>query len=133
MASSDYLKSESITVLEAVLLLCTNVIKSCGKDCQKYKRDLFKILLQLGSVPGTSHLHNEVEGSILLLALRCECQNSSELFSMELEALLQEMRETYLDWDDNSSDRFIFDMLCRKSTEAVVDHWDTILEIVGAN
>lgn len=68
MASSDYLNSESVHVLEAVLLLNTNIIKSCGTECKRFKRDLFKILLQLGSVPGTAHLHNEVANTISMLA-----------------------------------------------------------------
>lgn len=133
MTNSDYLNSESAKVLEAVLNLSTNIIKSCGTECLKYKRDIFKVLLQLGSVPGTAHLHQEVDHTISLLAIRCGCQNSSELFSTELESLLKEMKETYVDWNDNTADRFIFDMLCRKSNEAVVEYWDLILEIVGMN
>ena len=133
VSSSDYLNSESVAVLEAVLKLTKNVIKSCGTECQKYKRDLFKVLLQLGSLPGTVHLHAEVDHAIELLAVRCGCKDTDELFSMELEALLKEMKETYMNWDDNTADRFIFDMLCRKSNEAVVEHWELILEIVGMN
>jgi hypothetical protein len=133
MTNSDYLNSESVKVLESVLNLCTNIIKSCGTECLKYKRDIFKVLLQLGSVPGTAHLHHEVDDTISLLAIRCGCQTSSELFSMELESLLKEMKETYVDWSENTPDRFIFDMLCRKSNEAVVEYWDLILEIVGMN
>lgn len=88
IASSDYLNSESIGVLEAVLMLTTNIVKSCGSECLKYKRDIFKILLHLGSVPGTAHLHHEVENTISLLATHCGCANSSDLFSMELSSLL---------------------------------------------
>mmetsp|Transcript_34058 Transcript_34058/g.33598 ORF Transcript_34058/g.33598 Transcript_34058/m.33598 type:complete len:329 (-) Transcript_34058:618-1604(-) len=133
MSSSDYLNSESVTVLEAVLLLSTNVIKSVGSECLKYKRDLFKVLLQLGSVPGTAHLHLEVEKTIDLLALRCGCASTDDLFSLELEALLLELKETYMDWDENTPARFIFDMLCRKSNQAVSQQWELILEIVAMN
>ena len=133
IANSDFLNSDSVRVLEALLMLTTNIVKSCGSECIKYKRDLFKILLQLGSIPGTAHLHNEVENTIGLLARHCGCSTSSELFSMELSSLLEEMKETYLDWNDGSADRFVFSLLCRNSNEAVVDHWDTILEIVGLN
>lgn len=52
---------------------------------------------------------------------------------MELSDLLSEMKETYMIWDENTPDRFVFEMLCRKSNEAVVEHWDDILEIVGMN
>lgn len=133
IASSDYLQSESVTVLEAVLLLISNIIKSCGTECKPYKRDLFKFLLQLGSVPGTSHLHNAVNEVISHLAINCGFQNSSDLFSMQLESLLLEMKETYMIWDENTSERYIFDMLCRKSNDAVVEYWELILEIVGMN
>lgn len=133
MASSDYLNSESIAVLESVLLLCTNVIKSVGSECLKYKRDLFKILLQLGSIPGTSHLHTEVETTIDLLALACGCKSTDELFSLELSSLIEELKESHENWDENTPERFIFDMLCRKSNEAVSQKWDDILLIVGTN
>jgi hypothetical protein len=52
---------------------------------------------------------------------------------MELADLLNEMKETFMYWDENSADRFIFDTLCRKSNEAVVEYWELILEIVGMN
>lgn len=52
---------------------------------------------------------------------------------MELADLLKEMKETYMLWDENSPDRYIFDLLCRKSNEAVVEYWELILEIVGMN
>jgi len=43
------------------------------------------------------------------------------------------MKETYEDWDKHSPDRFIFDMLVRRSFTAVVDYWETILMIIAAN
>lgn len=133
ISGSDYLNSDSVVVLEAVILLTKNIIKSCGDDCKRYKRDIFKILLQLGSVPGTAHLHSEVEATIDMLARNWGLSTGSELFSMELADLLHEMKETYMNWEEHTSDRFIFDLLCRKSNEAVVEYWELILEIVGMN
>jgi len=43
------------------------------------------------------------------------------------------MKETYEDWSKNSPDRFIFDMLVRRSYTAVVDYWETILMIIASN
>ena len=43
------------------------------------------------------------------------------------------MKEDVEQWDRNTSERFIFDMLVRKADTAVVDYWDTILEIIAAN
>jgi hypothetical protein len=60
-------------------------------------------------------------------------EQTSDLFSIELADLLDEMKESYENWDKNSPDRFIFDMLVRRSFTAVVDYWETILMIVAAN
>lgn len=43
------------------------------------------------------------------------------------------MKETYEDWGKNTPDRFIFDMLVRRSYTAVVDYWETILMIIASN
>ena len=67
------------------------------------------------------------------LAQNCGVESSSDLFSIELSDLLDEMKESYESWDKNSPDRFIFDMLVRRSYTAVVDYWETILMIIAAN
>ena len=43
------------------------------------------------------------------------------------------MKEDYENWNRNTSERFIFDMLVRRAETAVVDYWDLILEIIAAN
>lgn len=43
------------------------------------------------------------------------------------------MKESYEEWDRNTPDRFIFDMLVRRAFTAVVDYWDTILMIIASN
>lgn len=43
------------------------------------------------------------------------------------------MKESYENWNRHSPDRFIFDLLVRRSTTAVVDYWETILMIIAAN
>ena len=47
--------------------------------------------------------------------------------------LLDEMKEAYEAWDKNTPERFIFDLLVRRSLTAVVDYWETILMIIAAN
>ena len=47
--------------------------------------------------------------------------------------MLLEMKEDFENWNRNTSERFIFDMLVRRSETAVVDYWDNILEIIAAN
>ena len=43
------------------------------------------------------------------------------------------MKDDFENWNRNSSERFIFDMLVRRADTAVVDYWDQILEIIAAN
>lgn len=43
------------------------------------------------------------------------------------------MKEDYETWDKNTPERFIFDLLVRRSLTAVVDYWETILMIIAAN
>ena len=70
---------------------------------------------------------------MVLLAKNCGLEDVSDLFSTELESLLMEMKEDYYDWETNTPERFIFDTLVRRAETAVVDYWDTILEIVATN
>ena len=77
--------------------------------------------------------HKRVNECIEQLAHNCGIETSSDLFSIELATLLDEMKESYEDWNKNSPDRFIFDMLVRRSFTAVVDYWETILMIIAAN
>ena len=74
-----------------------------------------------------------VDETIELLAKNCGIATSSDLFSIELSSLLDEMKEQYEDWDKNTPERFIFDLLVRRSFTAVVDYWETILMIIAAN
>lgn len=67
------------------------------------------------------------------LARNCGIETASDLFSVELSVLLDEMQEDYESWNKNTPERFIFDMLVRRSQTAVVDYWETILMIVAAN
>ena len=74
-----------------------------------------------------------VEESLVLLSKNCGLDDVSDLFSTELESLLLEMKEDYMDWDRNTPERFIFDTLVRRAETAVTEYWDTILEIVATN
>jgi hypothetical protein len=55
------------------------------------------------------------------------------LFSIELENMLLELKEDFEDWNAHTPERFIFDLLVRRSQTAIVDYWETILEIIAAN
>ena len=43
------------------------------------------------------------------------------------------MKEQYESWNKHTPERFIFDMLVRRSFTAVVDYWESILMIIAAN
>jgi hypothetical protein len=74
-----------------------------------------------------------VDQCIQDLATNCDIATSSDLFSIELAALLEEMEEDYENWNKHTPERFIFDMLVRRADTAVVDHWETILMIIASN
>ena len=74
-----------------------------------------------------------VDEGIENLAKNCNIETSSDLFSIELSVLLDEMKESYENWDKHTPERFIFDMLVRRSFTAVVDYWETILMIIASN
>ena len=79
------------------------------------------------------HNGKRVDSAIDTLAKNCNIETSSDLFSIELSVLLDEMKESYEHWDKHTPDRFIFDMLVRRSYTAVVDYWETILMIIASN
>lgn len=130
--SSDYLESENLDVLDKVMKVTKNMVHAAGDKYGKpRRRTLFKILLQLGSNPTMKHAKAEIDETLELLAKNCGLDDSSDLFSQELEGLLKEMKEDYDQWNKHTPQRFIFDMLVRRSQTAVVDFWDEILEIVA--
>ena len=75
----------------------------------------------------------KVDETLEILAKNCNLDDASDLFSSELESLLEEMRDSYEKWDRNTPERFIFDLLVRRANTAVVDYWEQILEIIAAN
>ena len=74
--SSDFLNNENPDVLERVLLVTQNLVDAAGPMCKKYQHGLFKILLQLGSIPQmTSHV-KRVDECISNLATNCNIESS---------------------------------------------------------
>lgn len=133
IVSSDFLNNENPEVLFRVLLVTEKLVEAAGPLCKNYQHGLFKILLQLGSIPQMEAYKKQTDKCLDTLAQNCGMESAQDLFSFELSTLLDEMKESYEQWDKHSSDRFIFDMLVRRSTTAVVDYWETILMIISAN
>jgi hypothetical protein len=73
------------------------------------------------------------DATLDLLAANCGLEDTSDLFSIELETMLLELKEDFEDWNAHTPERFIFDLLVRRSQTAIVDYWETILEIIAAN
>jgi hypothetical protein len=61
------------------------------------------------------HAEKKCNDTLELLAANCELEDSSDLFSIELSIMLDELKEDYDDWDRGTADRFIFDLLVRRS------------------
>lgn len=111
-----------------------NIVYAAGpQSCKPRQHVLFKILLQLGSSPHLEGKRAFVNGTMDLLAKNVGLDESSDLFSVELESLIKEMKEDYENWTRSTPERFIFDLLVRRSQTAVVDYWEEILEIIAMN
>lgn len=113
--NNDFLQSENMEVLGRILSLTQNIVSAAGNDCQPRMHKLFKILLQLCSSPSMKHAEKKCNETLELLAKNCELEDSSDLFSIELSLMLDEMKEDYDDWDRGTPERFIFDLLVRRS------------------
>jgi len=99
IVSSDFLNNDNPEVLERVLLVTQNLVDAAGILCKKYQHGLFKILLQLGSIPQMQNHTKKTDKCIENLAHNCGIETSSDLFSIELSVLLDEMKEDYENWD----------------------------------
>jgi hypothetical protein len=83
--------------------------------------------LQLGSNPAMSPYRDQVDRAMDVLAKSCGLEEGSDLFSVELSALIDEMQENYENWNKHSADRFMFDLLLRRSQTALVERFEDIL------
>ena len=61
------------------------------------------------------HAEKLCNDTLDLLAINCELEDTSDLFSIELALMLDEMKEDFEDWDRNTPERFVFDLLVRRS------------------
>jgi hypothetical protein len=116
IVNNDFLASENIEVLGRILTLTQNIVYAAGKEfCKPRMHKLFKILLQLCSSPCMKHAEKLCNDTLDLLAINCELEDTSDLFSIELALMLDEMKEDFEDWDRNTPERFVFDLLVRRS------------------
>jgi len=91
IVSGDFLNNENPEVLERVLRVTENLVFAAGTFCKQYQHGLFKILLQLGSVPQMAQCTEKVNRCIEDLAKNCGIDSAADLFSIELATLLEEM------------------------------------------
>lgn len=115
LVSSDFLNSENEDVLERTFRVTANLIHAAGHINKAHQHALFKILLQLGSSPQMTSLKPQVDQTMDILARSVGLEDGSDLFSVELSHLIDEMKENYEKWGKHSSERFIFDLLVRRS------------------
>jgi dynein assembly factor 5 len=58
---------------------------------------------------------------------------ASDLFSVELSHLIDELKESYEKWNKHTPERFIFELLVRRSQVALIERFEDILFIIAAN
>jgi hypothetical protein len=68
-----------------------------------------------------------VDQTLTVLARSVGLEEGSDLFSVELSALIDEMQENYEKWNKHTPERFIFDLLIRRSSTALVERFEDIL------
>ncbi|TNV72368.1 hypothetical protein FGO68_gene7948 [Halteria grandinella] len=78
-------------------------------------------------------LKSQVDQTMDVLARSVGLGDGSDLFSVELTYLIDEMKENYEKWNKHSSERFIFDLLVRRSQNALIERFEDILFIIAAN
>lgn len=78
-------------------------------------------------------LKAQVDKAMDQLAQHCGLGEASDLFSVELSILIDEMKDNYESWGKHSAERFIFDLLVRRSNTALVERFEDILQIISAN
>ncbi len=131
--SSDFLYSDNQDVLERTYHVVANLISAAGKINKTHQHSLFKILLQLGSLPQMAGMKDRVDATMTVLAKSVGLEEGSDLFSVELSSLIDEMQETFETWNKHTPERFIFDLLVRRSNTALVERFEDILQIIAAN
>jgi hypothetical protein len=72
-------------------------------------------------------LKSKVDETMNVLAKSCGLEEGSDLFSVELSELIDEMQENYEKWNKHTPERFIFDLLVRRSSTALVERFEDIL------
>jgi hypothetical protein len=72
-------------------------------------------------------LKAKVDDTMNVLAKSCGLEEGSDLFSVELSELIDEMQENYEKWTKHTPERFIFDLLVRRSSTALVERFEDIL------
>jgi hypothetical protein len=68
-----------------------------------------------------------VDQAMHVLAKNCGLEEGGDLFSVELSQLIDEMQESYEKWNKHAAERFIFDMLVRRSNTALIERFEDIL------
>ena len=91
--------------------------------------------MQLGSLPQSTS-DKRVNEALTNLSIKCgySGEGAQALFSEELATLIRELKDSYEEWERYSTERFVFDMLLRRSSsEAIIEHWFDVLLIISAN
>lgn len=118
-------------ILSSLHLIYKSLIFNLENDCVKFHSDLFLPLLLLQSLPESKEIHKEVKITMEKLSENCGFHSLEDLFSLELQVVLDKFKDSHLKWNKNSPDRFAFDTYTKNGGAALEKHWIDILNIIS--
>ncbi len=127
MPENPFVKS----ILSSLHIIYKSIIYNLKKDCVKYHSDLFLPLLLLQSLPETKEFHKDVKETMSKLSENCGFDSLEDLYSLELQVILDKFKDSHKKWNRNSPERFAFDTYTKNGGNALEKHWIEILNIIS--
>ncbi len=118
-------------ILFSLHLIYKSIIFNFNKDCVKFHSDLFLSMLLLQSLPDSKEIHKEVKITMEKLAENCGFDSLEDLYTLELEVILEKFKDSHTKWNKNSPERFAFDTYTKNGGNALEKHWIEILNIIS--
>ena len=121
----------SAKILFYLFHIYASLINSLCENCKQFHDLLFFPLLLLSSLPETIKMRDEVLTIMNNLAKFCNFGKIEDLYSLEMGNVLEKFKSTYKSWQNNSPDRFAFDIYVKLAGTALEKHWTEVLLIIS--
>lgn len=118
-------------ILSSLHLIYKSIVYNLKNDCVKFHSDLFLPLLLLQSLPESKEIHKDVKITIEKLSENCGFDSLEDLYSLELQVILDKFKDSHTKWNKNSPERFAFDTYTKNGGNALEKHWIEILNIIS--